>query len=94
MTEVADLRDLARLSLAEVVDALEVLTGGALASSHEPAIRSARERLLLARVALEVAHRLPLRPAIDNLLKVASQQLRRARSALANPDTLPPSFLN
>ena len=32
--------------------------------------------------------------AIENVLNVAPQQLRAARSALANPATLPPSFRN
>jgi cytochrome c peroxidase len=94
MTKVADLRELARLSLAETVDALEVLSEGAFATRSEPAIRSAKTRLGAARVALEVAHRLRVRWAIDDLLGVAIQQLRRARAALANPATLPRSFRN
>ena len=94
MIDVSDLRGLAGLSSAETEDALQVLSKGALAKSREPAIRAAREKLLVARVALEVARHLPGRQAIDNLLKVAILQLRRARSALANPATLPPSFLN
>ena len=34
MTRVADMRDLARLSLAETIDALEVLSEGALATTQ------------------------------------------------------------
>jgi len=94
MTRVADLRDLSRLSLAETVDALEVLSKGALAADSDPAIQSARVKLLVARVALDVAQHLTVRPAIDNLLGVATQHLRAARSALATPATLPPSFRN
>jgi hypothetical protein len=94
MTGVADLRDLARLSLAETDDALEVLSQGAFAKQNEPAIRSARLRLRAAKVALELAHRLRARWAIDDLLGVALRQLRIARSALANPATLPTSFQN
>jgi hypothetical protein len=94
MTRAADLRDLARLSLAEADDALEVLSEGAFANQKEPAIRSARLRLRAAKVALELAHRLRVRWAIDDLLGVALQQLRVARSALANPATLPASFRN
>jgi hypothetical protein len=94
MTRVADLRDLARLSLAETVDALEVLSQGAFAKQSEPAVRSARIRLRAARVALELAKRLGVRWAIDDLLAVAIQQLRGARAALANPATLPRSFRN
>jgi cytochrome c peroxidase len=94
MTKAADLRDLARLSLAETIDALEVLSEGALASNSEPAIRSALTELRVARVALDVAQHLPGLPAIDNLLGVAIQRLRAARSALANPASLPPSFRN
>ena len=60
----------------------------------EPAIRSARRKLIAARVALDVAEHLPVPWAIDHLLGVAVQQLRGARSALANPATLPPSFRN
>jgi cytochrome c peroxidase len=94
MTGAADLRDLARLSLAETVDAIEVLSEGALATDDDPAIRSARVKLLVARVALGVAQHLPALPAINSLLKVAVQHLRTARSALADPATLPPSFRN
>jgi cytochrome c peroxidase len=94
MTSVVDRRDLARLSLAETIDALEVLSEGALSTNSEPAIRSALIELRVARVALDVAQHLPGLPAIDNLLNVAVQHLRRARSALADPATLPPSFRN
>lgn len=94
MTRAADLRDLARLSLAETSDALEVLSQGAFAKQHEPAVRSARLRLQAARAALELAKRLSIRWAIDDLLGVALGQLRVARAALANPATLPRSFRN
>jgi hypothetical protein len=40
-------------------------------------------------VALGAAQRLPVRWAIDELLSVAIQQLRGARSALADATTLP-----
>lgn len=94
MTGVADLRDLARLAVAETDDALEVLSGGAFVNQSEPAIRSARIRLRAAKVALELAHGLAVRWAIDELLDVALRQLRSARSALADPDSLPSSFRN
>jgi cytochrome c peroxidase len=94
MTRAADLRDLARLSLAESVDAIEVLSQGALATQSEPAVRTARLRLQAARAALELARRLGVRWAIDDLLGVAVQQLRIARTSLANPATLPRSFRN
>jgi cytochrome c peroxidase len=94
MTRAADLRDLARLSLAETIDAHEVLSAGALAKGTEAAIRRAKVRLGAARVALGVAQHLHARWAIDNLLGVALRQLRAARSTLANPATLPSSFVN
>jgi cytochrome c peroxidase len=94
MTRVADLRDLAGLSLEETVDALEVLSQGAFAKQGEPAVRLARIRLQAARVALELARHLTVRWAIDDLLGVAVQQLRVARASLANPATLPRSFRN
>ena len=94
MTKAADSRDLARLSLAETIDALQVLSEGALAADSDPAIRSARVKLLVARVALGVAQHLTVSRAVDNLLGVAIQHLRAARSALASPNTLPPSFRN
>jgi len=94
MTRVADQRELARLSLAETVDALDVLSAGSLSRSREPAIRSASARLTAARLALEAAQHLRLRWAIDTLLNVAIQQLRAARADLANPATLPRSFRN
>jgi hypothetical protein len=94
MTRVADLRDLARLSLAETVDALEVLSQGAFATQNDPAVRSTRIRLQAARVALELATRLRVRWVIDDLLGVATQQLRVARASLVNSATLPQSFRN
>ena len=94
MTRAADLRDLARLSLAETIDALEVLSAGALSTDSEPGILSALIELGVARLALDVAQHLPGTLAIDNLLNVAVKHLRAARSALANPVTLPPSFRN
>ena len=94
MTRAGDANDLARLSLAEVVDALEVVTQGALATGDESAIRSARNELRVASVALGVAQNLPNLKAIDNLLNVAVERLRKARSALAVPSTLPASFRN
>jgi hypothetical protein len=50
--------------------------------------------LQAARAALELAKRLGVRWAIDELLGLAVQQLRVARAALANPATLPRSFRN
>jgi hypothetical protein len=94
MNKVADLREQARLSLAETVDALEVLSQGAFSTPGEPAIRSAKARLLTARLALEAAQRLRVQWVIDDLLGVALRQLRGARAALANPSTLPESFRN
>jgi cytochrome c peroxidase len=94
MTGPADMRDLARLSLAETTDALEVLSQGAFAKQDEPSISSARIRLQAAKVALELAKRVAVRWVIDGLLGVAIGQLRSARAALANPATLPPSFRN
>ncbi|HEU4690576.1 MAG TPA: hypothetical protein VFS23_19545, partial [Vicinamibacterales bacterium] len=94
MTSVADMRDLARLSRAETDDALQVLSEGAFASRSDAAIRSARFRLRAARLALGVARHLHARWAIDDLLGAAIQQLRRARTALAMPATLPASFVN
>jgi cytochrome c peroxidase len=94
MSRVPDLRDLAHLSHAEVVDAFEVLSRGAFARNSEPAIRSARLKLIAARVTLDVAQHLRIAWAIDRLLEVAVQQLRQARSALADTATLPPTFRN
>jgi cytochrome c peroxidase len=91
---VGDLRDLARLAQAETEDALEVISAGALARETEAPVRSARVRLLTARVALEVAAHLRSARTIDYLLSAALQQLRGAREALANPATLPASFRN
>lgn len=94
MTTAADSRDLARLSLAETIDAWEVLGTGALAADRDPAIRQARTNLRAARVALEVAQHLPNTQAIENLLDVAVRELRAARAALATVTTLPASFRN
>ena len=47
-----------------------------------------------ARAALELANRLSVRWAVDELLGLAVRQLRVARAALANPATLPRTFRN
>ena len=94
MPGAADRRELATLALAETIDASQVLAGGALSGQKDPAIRSARARLLAARAALEVAQRLGNPAAIENLLHVALDQLRGARTALVNPATLPQTFRN
>ena len=94
MTRTADMRELAGLSLAETIDAMQVLSQGALAGPIEPGILSARVRLLGARVALAAARRLQTSKGIENLLNAAARSLRAARSDLANPATLPPSFRN
>ena len=88
------MRELAALSLAETIDAMEVLSEGSLARHIEPGILSARVRLLAARLALEAARRLTAPQTINNLLEVAARNLRAARSDLATPATLPPSFRN
>jgi cytochrome c peroxidase len=94
MVTISDMRELARLTLAEIVDATQVLSGGALAITVEPSILSARVRLLGAKIALEAAQRANSSDAIDNLLDVAERQLRAARSDLADPTSLPSSFHN
>jgi hypothetical protein len=94
MNDAADQHDLARLSLAEIVDAEEVLSKGAFAGADDQAVRSARTRLATARVLMDAAQRLPAPPAIASVLNATIQQLREARAALANPATLPASFRN
>ena len=94
MTTAADMRELAGLSLAETVDAMQVLSEGSLAKHVEPRILSARIRLLAARVAFEAARGAYVRQAIDKLMRAATTSLRAARSELANPATLPRSFRN
>jgi hypothetical protein len=90
----ADKRELAGLSLAETVDAMQVLSEGSLRTQIEPAILAARVRLLAARLTLEAARHQQVPHAIDRLLDLAARHLRGARSGLANPATLPPSFRN
>ena len=94
MTRIEDMRELAGLSLAETIDAMQVLSQGALAGGIEPALMSARVRLLAARLELEAARHLRSLTAMEKLLVSAIRHLRVARSALANPATLPPSFRN
>jgi len=94
MTDAGDMRDLARLSLAETIDAIEVLSRGALATHLEPGVLGARARLLAARQALDSAQELRDKTAVDRLLITALRDLRAARSSLVDPATLPPSFRN
>ena len=93
MTGEEDAHDLARLALAETGDALKVLSQGALTASVEPSILSARTNLFVARVLLQIAQFVPFRAA-DNVLQQATNRLRTARSALADPGTLPASYGN
>jgi len=94
MARADDMRELARLSFAEVTDALQVLSEGALKRQIEPDLLSARVRLLVARLSLDQARHLRVPQAIDTLLQAAIRNLRAARSELANPSSLPPSFRN
>ena len=86
MTKAADSRDLARLSLAETIDALQVLSEGALAADSDPAIRSARVKLLVARVALGVAQHLTVSRAVDNLLRCRYTAPARSRVGVGQPE--------
>ena len=94
MATTADMRDLARLSLAEASmrwrscpkapwrDPMSLAFGPRGSNCARPAWRSS------------MAQSSANPQAIDNLLGVAVQHLREARSALANPASLPPSFRN
>jgi hypothetical protein len=82
------------LALAETIDALQVLSQGALAKTSEPPILAARAHLLGARALLFQVAGLPTGSAVDNMLEQATHGLRAARAALANPATLPVSFRN
>ena len=53
-----DARELAPLALAETVDALQVLSSGALAKSREVSVLTARIHLFAAKIALELGSRL------------------------------------
>ena len=94
MASEQDAHELASLALAETIDAIEVLSEGALAKNHESAVNAARAHLLNARALLDAASHLPNLKAIGNVLEQAIQGLRSARSTLANPATLPSTYLN
>jgi cytochrome c peroxidase len=94
MSSIEDARDLARLALSEVVDAMQVLSGGAFSQSVEPGILAARARLQEAQALLEGAVRSTASEGVRNTLTQAAAGLRAARLALANPATLPGSFRN
>lgn len=94
MTRADDMRDLARLALAEAIDAIEVLSQGALTQPIESEMLEPRARLLAARATLDAALHPQDRQAIDRLLIAAMQHLRGARSSLVDPATLPRSFRN
>jgi hypothetical protein len=89
-----DMRELAGLSVAEAIDAIEVLSSGALSKAVEPDILSARVRLLAAKLALQAVQQIQNPQAIDKVLDTAVRHLRAARSSLADPSSLPPSFRN
>jgi len=89
-----DARELAGLAQAETIDAIEVLSKGALAETTEKSIHLAKLRLSEGRTFLQLAQDLPTRAAVNNAIEHASRSLRSAREALANPGTLPPSYRN
>ena len=60
----------------------------------EPSIQLARGRLLAARLAFASAHQQQVPRALANVLAAAVRHLRAARSSLADPTTLTPSFRN
>jgi cytochrome c peroxidase len=94
MQKEQDARELAELALAETMDAAEVLSRGALSKSREASVLSARAHLAVAGLALEIGRRLPSLSLIEKALAQAVLQLQSARSALANPSTLPVSYRN
>jgi hypothetical protein len=94
MAQIVDARELAKLAAAEVRDAIDVLSLGALAASVEHGILEARAHLIAARALLDQAPQRGARPAVDSALDQAAGHLRAARVALANPATLPASFRN
>jgi hypothetical protein len=65
-----------------------------LARDLDAGILSARARLLAGKVALEAAQKGEAPQAVVNLLNVALRNLRAARTHLADPASLPPSFRN
>jgi hypothetical protein len=94
MRKAEEAQELAELALAETIDAIEVLSQGALSGSREVSVLSARVHLIAARLALEIGRRLSSLPLIDASLAHATASLRAARSALANTATLPASYRN
>jgi cytochrome c peroxidase len=88
-----DAHDLADLALAETSDAIKVLSVGSLAASVEPDILAARANLAGAQALLQNAQHMAM-PAAGNVLQQAAGRLRAARAELADPATLPPSYLN
>jgi hypothetical protein len=94
VTTEGDARELAALALAETIDAIEVLSEGALEKNHEAAVLAARAHLFSARALLDLGRRAPARAAIANVLEQAIHSLRTARSTLANPATLPSTYRN
>jgi hypothetical protein len=94
MKQEEDARELSALALAETVDAIEVLSQGSLETNQETAILAARSHLFSARILLDLGRRLSSRGHIANALELATWSLRSARSALANPASLPPTYRN
>jgi cytochrome c peroxidase len=93
MRQDEDVHDLARLAAAETSDAINVLSTGALQRSQEQAILSARANLLITAGLLVAAQHAP-RPVANLVVDEALKTLRGARSALADPATLPLSYRN
>jgi hypothetical protein len=93
MTHQEDVRDLARLAIAETSDAMNVLSVGALERNIEAGIQLAKANLH-ATTGLLVSAQHAAGPAVDVVLNEALKSLRAARSALADPATLPASYRN
>ena len=94
VTSDQDARELSALSQAETIDAIEVLSEGALRGTYESGIRQALVHLSQARQLLDLGQHLPTRVAVNNALEHAARSLRAAREELANPATLPSTYRN
>lgn len=94
MSSLEDLREGAGLALAEVDDALQVLSAGAFKSTSDSQILASRAQLLGARSLLLAVAAQASATGAGNALEESTRRLRAARIDLVDDSTLPATFRN
>ena len=94
MSSVEHLREAAGLALAEIDDALQVLSTGALESTADPQVLASKAQLVSARSLLLAVAAQASATGAGKVLDESTRRLRAARIALVDDSSLPATFRN